>query len=120
MSKSPLTRETTLGNHAVTLVACPEGVHANLYSEAITAEQLRNLADDLDRLQEARDVYFGMKEYTINFRLFGKEDCVIIKECSPLAALNLFKADYSRDEILSVFDRSASAIVDIDRDLLND
>lgn len=119
MSKSPLTRETTLGNLAVTLVACPDSVHANVYGEEISAEQLRKLADDLDRLQEARDVYFGMKEYTINFRIFGKEDCVVIKECSPLAALNLFKADYSRDEILSVFDRSANETVDIDRDLLN-
>ena len=120
MSKAPLLRDALLGNLAITLVACPEGVHAKVYGEEITAEQLRNLADNLDRLQEARDVYFGMKEYTINFRLFGKEDCVIIKECSPLAALNLFKADYSRDEILSVFDRSANETVDIDRDLLND
>lgn len=120
MSKAPLVRDAVLGELPITLVASTDSVHATLYGESITAEQLRRLADDLDRLQAARDVYFGIKEYTINFRLFGKEDCVIIKECSALAALNLFKADYSRDEILSVFDREASQTVDIDRDLLND
>lgn len=91
MSKSPLTRETTLGNHAVTLVGCPEGVQANLYSEAISAEQLRKLADDLDRLQAAVDIFFGVVEYAITYKPTDDaryaEDSVIIQAASEQAAL---------------------------------
>lgn len=61
MAKAPLLRDSVLGDHSITLVGCPESVHATLYSGKINAAQLRKLADDLDRLQEAVNVFFQIE-----------------------------------------------------------
>lgn len=91
MAKAPLTRDALLAGHAVTLVGSPEGVHASLYSEKISAEQLRKLADDLDRLQAAVDVFFEVQEYAITYKPADDaryaEDSVIIRAVSEQDAL---------------------------------
>ncbi len=96
MAKAPLTRDALLGGHAVTLVGSPEGVHARLYSEKISPEQLRKLADDLDRLQAAVDVFFDLQEYAITYKpTFDAryaEDSVIVKASSEQEALLAFDA----------------------------
>lgn len=94
MSKSPLVRDALLGALAVTLVGNPDGVHAKLYGERISAEQLRNLADELERLQAAVDVFFNVVEYAITYKpTFDAryaEDSVIIKAASEQDALLAF------------------------------
>lgn len=91
MAKAPLTRDALLAGHAVTLVGSPEGVYATLYSEKISPEQLRKLADDLDRLQAAVDVFFDVVEYAITYKPNAdsqySEDSVIIRSSCEQDAL---------------------------------
>lgn len=94
MAKAPLTRDALLAGHAVTLVGSPEGVYATLYSEKISPDQLRKLADDLDRLQAAVDVFFDVVEYAITYKPHADsqycEDSVIIKASCEQDALLAF------------------------------
>lgn len=109
MAKAPLTRDALLAGHAVTLVGSPEGVYATLYSEKISPEQLRKLADDLDRLQAAVDVFFDVVEYAITYKPADDaryaEDSVIIKASCEQDALLAFDAK-KLGEAKSIFNRS--------------
>jgi hypothetical protein len=113
MSKAPLTRDALLGVHAVTLVGSPDGVYGTLYSEKISPEQLRKLADDLDRLQAAVDVFFEIQEYAITYKptfdtRYNSEDSVIVKASSEQEALLAFDA-LNLGKAKSVYNRVTQA-----------
>lgn len=59
---APIVRDTMLACEiAVTLVADPETVHASIYGVQVTAEHLRSLAEQLDRFEAARNVFFNVE-----------------------------------------------------------
>lgn len=117
MAKSPIVRDTLLaGEIAVTLVGCPASVHASLYGAQVTAKQLRDLADQLDRFQAARDVFFEMKterEYAITFAVVGGEDCVTATAKTPTDAVEEAMQSIGLDlkKIRSVYDVEAKEYV---------
>lgn len=109
MAKSPLTRDTTLGGELnVLLVGAPNHVYASIMSVKVTAKQLRELADQVDRMEEATTVYFDLTEYAVNYTPNTgnyAEDSVVIKASSEQDALLAFdemklgkaKSIYNRD-----------------------
>lgn len=110
MSKAPLVRDALLaGEIAVTLVANTETVHASIHGTVVTAAHLRSLADELCRLQAARDVFFDMKEYAITFQPVSSdlaEDSVIIVASTAQEAADRFRKERS-DFIRDVFNRKS-------------
>lgn len=94
MAKAPITRDTLLaGELDVTLYADTQSVYAKIYGTEVTAANLRNLADELDRLQAARDVFFDIKEYSVNYKPDSGqycEDSIIIKAVDAVEALSVF------------------------------
>lgn len=109
---SELTKEVNVyGNKAYLKAAANKSV-LNLFGIDFTAEYLRELADEVDRMEKAADVYFDCTEYTINYMLGGHEDCEIIKGENARAAVFAFKRKFNYDTIQSVYDRDALKDVD--------
>lgn len=111
MAKSPLIRDTLLaGEIAAVLVASPESVHATINGVRVTSANLRKMADELDRLEAARNVFFDLKEYAVTFQTLPAsgqaEDSVIVLAATAQDAVAKFNEGNHFDyNILDVFNR---------------
>ena len=114
MSKAPMVVDIVLGEMQGTIVGTEEGSHVNLYGSGnlITSEQLRNLADKIDKMDAASKIFFGTDrtpniEYAITFCTNDVEDSVVITASSPVEAAKKFFAVH-KTTIKAMYDRIAS------------
>lgn len=110
MSKSPLIRDTLLGGELnVMLVGYPNNVYASIGNVHISAKQLRDMADQIDRMEAATVAYFDLKEYAVNYSPSTgnhSEDSVIIKASSEQEALLAFD-EMKLGKAKSIFNRNS-------------
>lgn len=123
MSKSPMMVDTSLGEMHGTICGDENGawLTVNGYRDMrITAEQLRLMADKLDRMQQAAKTFYNVipgtdtRVYAITYGIGVGEECENIIAANSTDAVMQFcnRSNMNRNVIRSVFDKEAGEYVE--------